>query len=154
MLWLPSLRGGLSFNHHDGMIQDVVGVPFPTSRSALNAGLGTGAVGAGSPAIPGVVAQFHAADAVFQPKIAEYRAAASDTAIQAVTNDTLLDTALAYLELLRAWQTEQIARDTLAQATQLADLTTSFARSGQGAQADADRGVDRATYPRRGNHDF
>lgn len=138
-LWLPSLRGGASFNHHDGMIQDVAGFAFPTSRSALNAGLGAGAVGAGSPAVPGVVAQFHSADAVFQPRIAEFRASASDTAVQAATNDALLDAALAYLELLRCWQAEQIARDTLQRASQLADLTDSFARSGQGAQADADR---------------
>jgi outer membrane protein TolC len=86
-----------------------------------------------------VAAQFHASDAVFQPKIAGYAASARSAAATATTNDTLLATALAYLDLLRATQQLRIAEETRKQAAELADLTDSFARTGQGPQADADR---------------
>ena len=46
---------------------------------------------------------------------------------------------MAYLDLLRAYQQQAIAQETLEHARQLADLTAAFARAGQGAQADANR---------------
>src|SRR5207244_1817471 len=50
VLWLPSLRGGVSYNRHEGAIQAVAGEQFNTSRGALYAGAGAGGFGAGSPA--------------------------------------------------------------------------------------------------------
>ena len=47
--------------------------------------------------------------------------------------------AVAYLDLLRAFQQQAIAEETLDHAGQLARLTAEFARTGQGNQADADR---------------
>lgn len=138
-LWLPSIRAGVSFNHHDGTLQATDGEVLDASRSSLQTGLGVRAVGAGSPTVPGVVAEFHASDTVFQPKIAGYAASARDAAATATTNDTLLATALAYLDLLRATQQQRIAEETRENAEKLADLTVTFARTGQGPQADADR---------------
>ena len=46
-MWLPSIRLGLNYNKHEGVIQDVVGDAFNTSRGAFYNGLGAGAVGAG-----------------------------------------------------------------------------------------------------------
>lgn len=138
-LWLPSLRVGLSYHHHDGPLQASSGLIDEVSRSSLQTGLGTQAVGAGTTPVPGVVAQFHTRDAVFQPQIAAHAAAARDAARHAATNDTLLAAALVYLELLRATQQLRIAEETRDRAQQLAELTASFARTGQGAQADADR---------------
>ena len=48
-------------------------------------------------------------------------------------------TALAYLEVLRSAQELRIAEETRDNAKQLAELTATFARTGQGPQADADR---------------
>lgn len=138
-LWLPSIRAGMSFNHHDGTLQASGGNVLDASRSSFQTGLGVQAVGAGSPAVPGIVAQFHTSDAVFQPPIADHAAGARDAAATSVTNDTLLATALAYLNLLRATQGKRIAEETRDNAEKLADLTTTFARTGQGPQADADR---------------
>jgi len=138
-LWLPSIRAGMSFNHHDGTLQASGGQVIDASRSSLQAGLGVRAVGAGTPAVPGVVAEFHTSDAVFQPKIAAHATSARDAATEATTNDTLLATALAYLDLLRATQQLRIADETRDNAEKLADLTATFARTGQGPQADADR---------------
>ena len=57
----------------------------------------------------------------------------------ATTNDLLLFVAVAYLDLLRAFQQQAIAQETLDHTERLAELTAAFARSGQGNQADADR---------------
>ena len=109
------------------------------SRSSLQTGLGAQAVGAGSPAVPGIAAEFHASDAIFQPQIAGHAASAHGVAVVATSNDTLLATALAYLDLLRANQQLRIAEETRDNAQRLADLTATFAGTGQGPQADADR---------------
>lgn len=138
-LWLPSLRAGVNWNKHEGRIQDVAGSVIETSRGSYFTGLGANAVGAGSPAVPGLLASFHLTDAVFQPRIAERTTGARQHASQAATNDALLDTSLAYLELLRAAQEVQIAREAHEHTRELTELTRAYAESGQGTQADYDR---------------
>ena len=138
-LWLPSLRGGASYNKHEGSLQDVRGDMLNLSRGSVFTGFGARAVGAGSPTVPGLSAQFHLADAVFQPIIAQRTAAARQHKATAVTNDALLDAAVTYVELLRAVRAQAIATDTLKNAGQLAKQTATFAKSGQAPQADADR---------------
>jgi outer membrane protein TolC len=139
VLWLPSIQAGVSYHKHEGTLQETNGNVSDNSRNALNAGLGAGALGAGSEPVPGVFARFQVADAVFQPRVASARAAASNAAFNATLNDTLLDTSLAYVNLLRTMQQRAIAVQTLRNAQQLAEVTKDFARVGQGAQADADR---------------
>ena len=139
VLWLPSIQAGVNYINHDGPLQNSDGTITAASRSALEAGLGMYAVGGGAPAIPGVSAKFALADAVFQPRIADQQAAARQHAAAAATHDLLLFTAVAYLDLLRAFQQQAIAQETLNHAERLAELTAAFARSGQGNQADADR---------------
>ena len=148
VLWVPSIRAGLSYHHHDGNLQNAAGTIIDVDRSSFQGGLGVGAVGAGTTQVPGVVAQFHATDAIFQPRINEHAASARSHAIDAAVNDTLLDGALAYLELLRAEQLRAVANETLANATELAELTTKFSDAGQGPQADADRAKTEAAIRR------
>lgn len=69
-MWLPSLRAGLNYNKHEGAIQDVAGHVFNTSRGSVYTGLGASAVGAGSPATPGVYAQ-HAPDALVRDLVSQ-----------------------------------------------------------------------------------
>src|SRR5437868_945186 len=97
------------------------------------------AVGAGSPGIPGVYAYFHTADAIYQRRITGYAMEAREFQGTVVTNDQLLETALAYLTLLDAMQRKAIAAETMQHGTELVELTTNFARTGAGNQADADR---------------
>jgi outer membrane protein TolC len=137
--WLPSLHAGLNYNHHEGTIQDVAGNVFQTNRSAFYGGLGAGAVGASSPAVPGLVAQFHVADAIFQPKIASHQAASRQFGATAARNDVLRDTAVAYLELIRAEQGVAIATEALAKTRKLASLTRQYAETGQGLRSDYQR---------------
>lgn len=139
VLWLPSLRAGLNYNHHEGAIQDVAGKVFPTNRSAFYGGLGANAVGASSPAVPGLVAQFHLTDAMFQPKIAGHQASSRQFGATAARNDILRDTAVAYLELVRAEHGVAIAREARDNTQKLATLTREYAQSGQGLRADERR---------------
>lgn len=136
-LWLPSIRAGLNYNHHEGTIQDVAGNVFQTNRSSFYGGMGAGAVGAGSPTVPGVGAQFHLSDAIFQPKIANHQAASRQFAATAARNDVLRDTAVAYLELIRAEHHVAIAQEALDNTRKLAQLTEDYSVSGQGLKADA-----------------
>lgn len=138
-LWLPSLRAGLNYNHHEGTIQDVAGKVFETNRSAFGGGFGANMVGAASPGVPGLIAQFHLTDAIFQPKIASHQAASRQFAATAARNDVLRDAAVAYLELVRAEQGAAIARDALRNTEKLAELTRQYAATGQGLRSDYER---------------
>lgn len=138
-LWLPSLAMGANYNKHEGAIQDTMGTVFNTSRNSLYGGSGVGIVGAGPPVVPGLSSRFHLADALFRPLAARQFARARGAAARAATNDTLLNVSLAYLELQRAAHDISIAEETLSHATRLAEITASYARTGQGLRSDADR---------------
>lgn len=138
-LWLPSLRAGLNYNHHEGTIQDVAGTVFPTNRSAFYGGMGANAVGANSPGVPGVMAQFHFADAWFQPEIAEHQAGARRFGATATRNDTVRDASIAYLELARAEHAARIAQEAVVNTRRLLELTRNFAEIGQGLNSDYTR---------------
>jgi outer membrane protein TolC len=138
-LWLPSVRGGVNYNRHDGAIQDVRGIEFNTTRSALYAGAGAGIYGAGTPLFPGIYTNFHLADALFQPLAARQFAGARGRAAVAATNDTLLQVTLAFLELLRAGEEVVIAEGVRDDARQLADITRAYAETGEGLESDANR---------------
>jgi outer membrane protein TolC len=138
-LKLPSIRAGMNYHKHEGQIQDVAGTMINTSRGSYYSGLGASAVGAGSPAVPGLISQFHFADAIFQPRIAQRTACARQAGAKATTNDLLLATAIAYTELLRCEQDLAIARDIVDHAEQLSTSTERFAKVGEGLESDFDR---------------
>lgn len=140
-LKLPSLRAGLNYNKHEGRIQDVAGSVIETSRGSFYGGLGAGAVGAGSPATPGLIAQFHVADAIFQPRIAEQTVQARRHGARAAQNDALLAAGVGYLELLRAEQELAICDEVVGLVEQLERTTGEFAKSGAGTEADHDRAL-------------
>jgi outer membrane protein TolC len=138
-LWLPSIRAGMNYNKHEGRLQEVDGNNRQISRGAAFGGFGANAVGAASPAIPGVYAYFQTTDAIFQRRITGYALDAREFQATAVTNDQLLETALAYLALLEAAQRKSIAAETFQHGDELVKLTGNFARTGAGNRADADR---------------
>lgn len=138
-LWLPSLRAGLSFHRHDGNYQASDGSIIDVNRNSFQFGLGAGATGAGTTPRPGLVAEFHLADAIFRPEVARNTAWARGHAANGVLNDQLRDAALAYLELLEAHQEARILEASRDRTAALSKLTGDFAAAGQGLQADADR---------------
>lgn len=139
VLWLPSLQAGFSFHRHDGNYQASNGDIVDVNRNSFQYGFGAGAVGAGTTPQPGLRAQFHLADAIFQPDIARKTAWASSHAEKAVVNRQLRDVALAYTKLLHAHQRLRILEQIRDRTTRLSKITEDFAAAGQGLQADADR---------------
>lgn len=139
VLWLPSLQAGFSYHRHDGNYQASNGQIVDTNRNSFQLGMGEGATGAGTTPRPGVVAQFHMADAIFQPDIAQKNAWARGHAANAAQNKQLLDAALAYIELLETEQDRRILEESRNRTQELSKITSDFAASGQGLQADADR---------------
>ncbi|MCA9186003.1 MAG: TolC family protein, partial [Planctomycetales bacterium] len=140
MLWLPSIQAGFSFHRHDGNYQASNGDIVDVKRSSFQFGLGAGATGAGTTsARPGLIAQFHLADAIFQPKIMEKTAWARGHAANATLNEQLMNTGIAYIELVDAYQGLRIADETRLQMAELARITDDFATAGEGLRSDADR---------------
>lgn len=139
MLWLPSVRAGLNFNKHEGRIQDVAGNVIETSRGSFYGGLGAQAVGAGSPAVPGLYANFQLTDAVHQPEIAEHEKCARQHAATAAEHESWLLAAQSYVELLRAHQERAIAVEIVTQLEELERITGEYARTGQGLKSDHER---------------
>lgn len=152
LMWFPDLQGGANYHRHDGSLQNIEGRIVDVNRSSLNAGLGAGAIAAGTTTSPGLVINFHAADAIFGPEVARRSAWASRHAADAEVNDQLLNVALAYLDLIEAVQRATIVRQTLENAEDLADVTGSFARTGQGLRADADRAIAELAVRRNEMH--
>ncbi len=140
-LWLPSIQTGVSYHRNEGNLQDSTGAILDVSRSSLQAGLGAGAVGAGTTPQPGIVAQFQLVDAIYQPAIAQRSVWAQEHARDAALNDQLLEAAVAYQELLRAHQLWVVALQTAGGSQELVRLTTAYANAGQGTRADADRSL-------------
>ena len=139
VLWLPSLQAGFSYSRHDGNYQASNGDIVDINRNSFQYGLGAGAVGAGTTMVPGLVARFHLADAIFQPKVAQKNAWARGHAANGVVNQQLLEAALAYMELLAAHQETQIMEASKSRNQDLSKLTSDFAATGQGLRSDADR---------------
>lgn len=140
VLWLPSIQSGFSFHRHDGNYQASDGAIVDVNRNSFQYGLGAGANGAGTTfARPGVVAQFHFADAIFQPKVAETTAWARGHAARTSLNDQLLEAGSAYVDLLSAHQDLRILQESQRRVAGLDRITADFAEAGQGLQADADR---------------
>ncbi|WP_145173590.1 TolC family protein [Rubripirellula lacrimiformis] len=139
VLWLPSIQGGLNFHRHDGNYQASDGTIVDVNRNSFQYGLGNGAVGAGTTPRPGLVAQFHLADAIFQPEIAEKTAWARGHAATAVLNQQMLTASLAYIELLDAHQDARITEESRDRTAELSKITSDYAQAGEGLQADADR---------------
>lgn len=139
VMWLPSIQSGFNYRRRDGNYQDVQGAIVDVDLNSFNYGLGAGAVAAGSPTEPGIVARFHLADAIFLPSISEKTAWARSHAATTALNDQLLAGALAYIDLLEATQEIEIVSEALRQTTKLATLTMDYAEAGLGLQADADR---------------
>lgn len=139
VMWLPSIQSGFNYRRHDGNYQAVDGSIVDVNLNSLNYGLGAGAVAAGSQTRPGVIAQFHLADAIFLPSAAEKNAWARGHAAVATLNQQLLNGGIAYFDLLEAYQDQQIVTEAVERTSNLVTLTANFAEAGEGLKSDADR---------------
>jgi len=143
VLWVPSLRGGLVYNNHNGQLQATEGQVIDVNRSSLFVGGGAGVAnaplngGSGGPAR--MFVDLSPVDVLFEPLAARQIVQAREATQTATFNNTLLQAASAYLNLLRAHALVAISREAVSNAEELARLTEDFARQGRGLEADAER---------------
>ena len=138
---LPSINFGMNYDSHTGPLQQSNGNILSVNRSALYIGAGSGAVAAGTVAIPGIVLEGNVAVGVYGYLMSRQVVAQRQFAGEAVRNQTFLQTTLAYSELLRAEGRRALALQIRDEAKRVADLTASYANAGQGRDADAHRAL-------------
>ncbi|APW60423.1 TolC family protein [Paludisphaera borealis] len=136
---LPSINLGMNYDSHSGPLQQSNGNILPVNRSALYLGAGSGAVAAGTVAVPGVLLEGNVAAGVFGYLASRQVVAQRQFATLAIRNQTFLQTTLAYSELLRAEGRRAVSLQVRGEAKRVAELTASYANEGQGRQADAQR---------------
>lgn len=140
LMWLPSLQLGIGYNGHEGRIQDTQGNVVDVSRHSLFAG-GGGRVG-GSPIAGGsggplrMAVDLSLADTIFEPLARCQLVKAQQAAADSVFNDTMMETGIAYYELVRSEARVAMARQNLADAVQLVSTFNSFVEAGKGAEVD------------------
>src|SRR5262245_44568960 len=137
--FLPSLNAGMNLDHHLGPVQRTDGSLLDVHRDALYVGLGAGAVGGGTVAIPGIVWSANVSDVIYQALVRRQQVRQQTFASDAVRNQVLLRTSAAYLELLRATGRLAVARQVQVEAKEVTRVTADYAKAGQGRQSDADR---------------
>jgi outer membrane protein TolC len=137
--FLPSINAGTSYDNHAGVLQQSNGNMLTVNRASVLVGAGVNAVAAGTVGIPGVVLQGQTAEVVFGYLVSRQfvRQRAADNI--AVRNQVFLKTATAYTELVRAEGRRAIAIQNRDEVKRVAELTASYASSGEGRQADAHR---------------
>lgn len=138
---LPSLNFGTNYDSHTGNLQQSNGNILAVNRSALYVGAGSGAVAAGTVAVPGVVLGGNVAVGVFAILTSRQVVVQRQFASEAVRNQTFLQTTLAYSELLRAEGRLAVSIQIRDEAKTIADLTAAYANAGLGRQADAQRAL-------------
>jgi outer membrane protein TolC len=137
--WLPSLIGGAGYTWHDGQIQDTRGDVIDVRRNSLFVGGGPtlGTIGvAGEGTQPRMTVGLSLSDALFAPLVERQSVRGTNAALATAFNDTLLQVALAYLDLLQAQAQVAIAREAAANAEELDKLVDSRVRAGATLQAD------------------
>jgi outer membrane protein TolC len=117
LYWLPTITPGVTYQRHDGQIQNSTGNVFTTSRQSLFAGAGA-------------IARVETSDALFLPLIARRLVAAEAAAARATLVNVQLDVALAYLDLLSVNAARAINADTLARSQEMLRLAEAAEKAG------------------------
>ncbi len=100
--FLPTLNAGSHLDAHSGVFQNSHGEIISVSRDSLYVGAGAFATGTGTVTIPGVVLTGIVSDTIFNFLISRQEINRRQFESAAVSQDTLLDVASAYIELVRA----------------------------------------------------
>lgn len=143
-LLLPHVTLGGNFRLHNGPLLTAGGTIVDVELRSLYLGLGAGAVGTGAVLYPGVRLFAHLGDAAYAPLAARQRVDGRRSEAGAVQNAVLRDVAVTYLELVGAEARLDVLRRGEADVGEVVRLTTAFAKTGQGRQADAERATANA----------
>jgi outer membrane protein TolC len=139
-LWLPTLDAGVDYNRHEGQIQDTSGSVIDVTRSSLFVGggpkLGTDSLNGGNNGPSRLSLGVPLADALFAPLVERQTIRATAAAQAATFNDSLLEVAVTYLDLLRAQGRVTVAREAVKNAEKLAQLEEARVAAGTDPPAD------------------
>lgn len=139
-LWMPSVNLGVVYNKHDGQLQDTRGSVVEVQRSSLFVGGGLTmdqiplAGAANGPAR--LFVGLPLADVIFAPLAERQRVEAAHASQQATFHNTLLEVALAYLNLLYAEGKVTISEEAIEHARELLRLVEKRVEAGQDLPAD------------------
>jgi outer membrane protein TolC len=156
-LWLPSLFIGPTWYRADGQVQAIDGTVMNVNRSSLFLGA-TSAMsnsfpaaspGTGYPQLNGLNTVIRISDAIYSPLAAQRVVAADRAGLKAATSDALLAVAEAYLDLQQASGRLAIAREAADNAEALSRIALSFARLGEGLEADHRRALAELKHQRQ-----
>ncbi len=137
--FLPSLNLGMNYDTHTGVLQQSNGNILSVNRSAVYIGAGANAVAAGTVNIPGVLLTGNPAVGVYAYLASRQVVAQREFNAVGVRNQVFLQVTLAYSELIRAEGQRAIALQAREEAREIARLTYTYARAGEGRPADANR---------------
>jgi outer membrane protein TolC len=136
---LPNLNLGTSFDSHTGALQTSSGLIENVQRSSMYVGAGANAVGSGTVNIPGLQYNLNVGEAYYANLVARQQSERAQAASVASKNNILQRICVAYCQLVRAQGTRAIAVKARDDAAEVAKITASFAKIGQGRPADAER---------------
>lgn len=136
---LPNLNLGTNYDAHTGVLQRASGAILSLQREALYVGAGMNAVAAGTVNMPGLQYNLNVGEAYFNYLVSRQLAEASWAASQAQHNNTFLQLTTAYCRLVQAQGIRAIRVRIRDDAAEIARITASYAKVGQGRPADADR---------------
>lgn len=136
---LPNLNIGMNYDQHTGPVQRASGAILDVQRSALYLGAGANAVAAGTVNIPGLQYNLNVGEAYFGYLVSCQQKERAAAAALATRNNTLLRVATAYCQLVQAQGTRAIAVQARDEAAEVARITKSYAKIGEGRPADAER---------------
>ena len=97
----------------------------------------------------GSSAVFRFSDAIYMPIAAQRVVNANKAGVHAANNDAMLEVAEAYFDLQQACGLVAINREAVANAKELSDVTGSYARTGQGLEADHRRALTELNHRRK-----
>lgn len=136
---LPNLNIGMNYDQHTGALQRASGSILKVQRSALYVGAGGNAVAAGTVNIPGLQYNLNVGEAYFGYLVSRQQQERATAAAVATRNNILLQVTTAYCDLVLAQGTRAIAIQARDDAADVARVTSSYAKIGQGRPADAER---------------
>lgn len=136
---LPNLNAGTNFDSHSGALQQSNGSIIRVSRSALYAGAGASAIGAGTVNIPGVVWNMNLSNTIYGILVTRQVVRQREMANRQTGNDILQNVATAYYELMRAEGLRVVTIEMRDETAKVAKVTDDYARIGEGRRADAER---------------
>lgn len=137
--FLPTLNLGTSLDSHTGNLQQSSGNILSVSRQAFFLGAGANAIAAGTVNVPGVLWELNVSEAVYAALASRQVVAERQWAVAAARNELELLVAEDYLDLLLAAGLLRVGQDSREKLATVYDLTSAFAKVGQGRPADAAR---------------